>query len=236
MSSNDRDHIPAAALGRFSWKRPITSYTRVHYWVSRWITPVTRNKAWLVRKRRWDGLEYLNVGCGYGLYEGFVNMDIVWKPGVLVWDISTIAHTPLPFADATFKGIYTEHCLEHIELDEARANMREWHRVLKPGGSVRVIVPDAAIYINGWIASREGRYVELPYALEHAEATPMMSINRVSRDAHKYLYDYDTLALLLREAGFPEVRQCAFGQGRDPMLLKDSKSREWESLYVEATK
>lgn len=236
MSTHDRDTIPPEALGRFSWKRPITSYTRVHNWVSRCITPFTRNKAWLVRKRRWAGKEYLNVGCGYGLLDGFVNMDIIWKPGVLVWDISTIARHPLPFADGTFKGIYTEHCLEHVDLEAGRANMREWLRVLKPGGTVRIIVPDAAIYINGWNAAREGRYVELPYAVEHGEATPMMSINRVSRDAHKYLYDYDTMAHLLREAGFTDVRQCMFGQGRDPGLLHDSKRREWESLYVEATK
>ncbi len=228
--------IPQESLGRFSWRRPITSYTRVHYWVSRYITPLTRNRAWLVRRKKWARLDYLNVGCGYGLHPGFVNMDIIWKPGVLVWDIGRIARDPLPFRDGTFKGIYTEHCLEHIELDEARANMREWHRVLKPGGIVRIIVPDGEIYIDGWIAHRSGKAVELPYARQWGEATPMMSINRVSRDAHKYLYDYETMALLLREAGFRDVRKCSFGMGSDPMLLKDSKHREWESLYVEATK
>ncbi|MBK7945858.1 MAG: methyltransferase domain-containing protein [Flavobacteriales bacterium] len=228
--------IPKESLGRFSWKRSITSYTRVHNWVSRYITPFTRNKGWLLRKRRWKDLDYLNVGCGYGLYSGFVNMDIIWKPGVLVWDIARIARDPLPFPDNRFKGIYTEHCLEHVELDEACANMREWHRVLKPGGTVRVIVPDGEIYIDGWIAHREGKHVELPYAKQWGEATPMMSLNRVGRDAHKYLYDGETLIHLLREAGFSEVRKLSFMQGRDPMLLKDSKSREWESLYVEAIK
>jgi len=228
--------LPKGNLGRFSWRRSVTSYTRVHNWVSKYITPVTRNRNWLVSQKLWAGREYLNVGCGYGLYPGFVNMDIIWKPGVLVWDIAKIAEAPLPFPDKAFKGIYTEHCLEHIELEQARANMREWHRVLKSGGTVRVIVPDGEIYINGWIAHREGRKVELPYAKQWGEATPMMSLNRVGHDSHKFVYDYETMALLLREAGFKEVRKLSFGQGRDPELLKDSKHREWESLYVEATK
>lgn len=222
--------------GRFSWSRPLTSYTRVHLWVSKYLLPFTRNRSWLVRKARWAGKEYLNIGCGYNLYEGFVNADYVWKPGVLAWDISRLDKEPFPFASGTFKGIYTEHCLEHVDLAAGWANVREYHRLLRPGGHVRIIVPDGEIYIDGYVARRAGKDVQLPYAVQEKEATPMISINRVSRDAHRFLYDFETLAHMLREAGFTDIRKERFGQGQDPMLLRDSKSREHESLYVEARK
>ncbi len=228
--------IPPEELGRFSWKRPLTSYTRVHDAVTRYLMPFIRNRRWLVRKRRWSGKDYLNVGCGYGLYEGFVNLDYIWKPGVLCWDVSRLDKEPLPFADNTFKGIYTEHCLEHIDLEASWACLRDLHRVLKPGGRVRIIVPDGEIYIDGYIAHRAGNTIELPYAKQNKEATPMISINRVGRDAHKFLYDYETLAYMLKETGFSAIKKERFGSGADPFLLRDSKHREWESLYVEAVK
>lgn len=231
-----RKVIAKEDLGRFTWGRPITSYTRVHVFVSDYLTPITRNKSWLVRKSRWSGLEYLNVGCGYNIYDGFVNVDLMWKPGVLVWDISRIAREPLPFADGTFKGVFTEHCLEHVDFDAAWDNLREYHRLLKPGGTLRVVVPDGEIYIDGWIANRAGRPVELPYARERKEATPMISINRIARLHHSFLYDHETLAYMMREVGFKDIRKEKFRSGRDPRLLQDSDYRELESLYVEATK
>ena len=124
-------------LGRFTLGRSLTSYTRVHLWASKYVLPFIRNKAWLVCKGRWAGREYLNIGCGYNLYDGFVNMDYIWKPGVLCWDISRLEKEPFPFADGTFKGIYTEHCLEHVDLKAGWNNVREYFRLLKPGGHIR---------------------------------------------------------------------------------------------------
>jgi hypothetical protein len=51
------------------------------------------------------------------------------------------------------------------------------------------------------------------------------------------MYDYETLSLWLREAGFSSVVRVSFRQGRGPSeLLIDSEKRAFESLYVEATR
>jgi predicted SAM-dependent methyltransferase len=49
----------------------------------------------------------------------------------------------LPFDDSTLHFIYSEHFLEHLFFDEAVSLLRECHRVLKPSGVIRTVVPDA---------------------------------------------------------------------------------------------
>ena len=62
-----------------------------------------------------------------------------------------------------------------------------------------------------------------------------MSVNRIAReDGHLYLYDFEVLAAMLREAGFVDVERQRFRRGRDPKLLLDTEARALETLYVEA--
>lgn len=47
------------------------------------------------------------------------------------------------FADGTFDQIYASHVLEHFDYrDELLATLKEWHRVLVPGGALALSVPD----------------------------------------------------------------------------------------------
>ena len=64
----------------------------------------------------------------------------------------------------------------------------------------------------------------------------MISINRIFRYGHHFIYDFETMEYMLRTVGFKDIRKEKFGSGRDPMLLRDSKLREVESLYVECIK
>jgi len=78
--------------------------------------------------------------------------------------------------------------------------------------------------------------VEIYRAQELNEITPMMSINRIARSGHEFLYDYETLKYMLQETLFCDIKQESFKSGRDPMLWQDSEHRIPESLYVEASK
>lgn len=53
---------------------------------------------------------------------------------------------------------------------------------------------------------------------------------------HRFIYDFEVLSGLLKEAGFREVQKRSFGAGSDERLLIDSPGRRSESLYVEARK
>ena len=79
----------------------------------------------------------LNLGCGRFKRDGFVNVDTVpeCKPDVL-HDLNDM---PYPFADDQFQLVEADHVLEH--LSDPFAAMRELHRIVEAGGTVRIRVP-----------------------------------------------------------------------------------------------
>lgn len=85
--------------------------------------------------------EYLNIGCGgrYASGDKWTNIDI--RPvnhSILPFDI----RKGLPFGDGAFELVYHSHLLEHLDRSSAPGFMKECFRVLKPGGILRVVVPD----------------------------------------------------------------------------------------------
>ena len=82
-------------------------------------------------------MKKLNVGCGENIKKGYINLDIRKLPGVdVVWNLNK---TPYPFKDNEFNEILALNVLEHI--DDHSVAIREFHRILKPGGKVIIEVP-----------------------------------------------------------------------------------------------
>ena len=79
----------------------------------------------------------LNLGCGYFKKEGFINLDIskLCEPDIL-HDLDVI---PYPFNNNYFELIESDHVLEH--LSNPFEVMKEFHRILKPGGILKINVP-----------------------------------------------------------------------------------------------
>jgi predicted SAM-dependent methyltransferase len=84
-------------------------------------------------------MKLLNVGCGSVFHPTWVNLDLVSNSvDVQAFDI----RQGFPFPNSTFDACYSSHLLEHFTLEEARSFIEECFRVLKPGGILRVVVPD----------------------------------------------------------------------------------------------
>ena len=80
--------------------------------------------------------ERLNLGSGTDIRPGWVNLDIAPLPGVdVVHDLSEL---PLPFPDESFSEIVAKDILEHLDWIPV---MRELHRILRPGGRLKVTSP-----------------------------------------------------------------------------------------------
>ena len=80
-----------------------------------------------------------NLGCGSQICPDWINIDLVRTgPGVVAHDLST----GIPLPDVSCEVVYHSHVLEHLRRPDAQFFMRECFRVLKPGGILRVAVPD----------------------------------------------------------------------------------------------
>lgn len=97
-------------------------------------------------------MKLLNIGCGSTSHPGWTNVDIVPSGSeVLVHNI----RKGLPFKDDTFDAVYHSHVLEHIPRAEAEKFVKEAVRVLKPGGIMRVVVPDLEAIVRLYIEKLE---------------------------------------------------------------------------------
>ena len=99
---------------------------------------------------------YLNLGCGTRFHSAWTNIDFI---GATPEVISHNLRNGLPYADDAAEVVYHSHVLEHFSRDDGRAFLRECRRVLKPGGIIRVVVPDLESVVATYLR-----------ALEHAAA------------------------------------------------------------------
>ena len=216
---------------RISADRKLTDYSKIR----RLITRLLRNNRLFTRPVRPGS--YLNLGCGPNIDKGFVNIDATWVPGL---DTCSDIRRGLHLSDSSIGGIFSEHCLEHLSLDEGRALLRECRRVLAPKSIIRLIVPGRELYARGYVKYLDGMEVTLPneYFINRTSvALPVALINELFYGSgHRFIYDFQALSDLLHEAHFGEVKKHSFGVGSDERLLIDSPGRRSESLYVEARK
>lgn len=192
----------------------------------------------LRRLRKRLGLR-IQIGCGGFPREGWLNVDshakVSAKEGVeiLLHDV----RRPFPLSSGCAELVFLSHVLEHlIRPDHSTVLLGEIYRLLKPGGVVRIVVPDAAKFLAAYFEPQHPLRPCFPDA-----KTWMEVVNKMAREdsfAHKYFYDFDTLASDLRRVGFDMVCETAPGQSTYPELVLDHPEpfRRSISLYVEAVK
>lgn len=97
-------------------------------------------------------MKYLNLGCGNRYHPDWTNIDIVSRgPGVIAHDLSQ----GIPLPDASCDVVYHSHLLEHFPKDKALPFLRECYRVLKPGGIIRIAVPDLERIVRLYLKALE---------------------------------------------------------------------------------
>ena len=144
----------------------------------------------------------------------------------------------LPVPDASATVVYASHVLEHFGRYEYKAVLKEWHRVLAPGGTLRLAVPDfaacAALYYESGLSDRISGLIGL-----------LVGGQRDSNDFHKMVFDEQSLRQDLLETGFAQVRPWNwrdtehagvddYSQAHIPHLRKDDD--RLMSLNLEALK
>jgi len=123
------------------------------------------------------------------------------------------------FGDGTFEALYASHVLEHFDYKDALpAALREWHRVLAPGGTLYVSVPDLAV-LSSLFVLRDQLTMQDRFLVMRM----MFGGHIDAHDYHQVGLDVEFLATFLGEAGFVNLRRVkSFGLFEDTsnMLFK----------------
>jgi predicted SAM-dependent methyltransferase len=93
-------------------------------------------------------LNYVNLGCGAHFHPQWVNVDFS-KTGEGVISHNLLAG--VPFNDNEFDVVYHSHVLEHFQKRDAISFINECYRILKPGGIIRIAIPDLEQIVNNYL-------------------------------------------------------------------------------------
>ena len=141
-----------------------------------------------------------------------------------------------PFPDGSVDLAHSEHFLEHLDRREGEQHLSEVHRILKPGGRYRVVVPAGIRFIERYLAGDDEFFTKaFPWA-----DRPMQAVHDILyfAGAHKNVFDRAELQHLGARAGFEAVIETEANQSDIPALNIDvpDSQRVAESLYVEFIK
>ena len=225
----------------------------------------------------------LHLGCGLNVVEGWLNVDgswnarlakyprlrralaaahvipreaaqVDWRGDLRILDV----RDPLPFATGSYDAIYASHLLEHLYLDDALRLLRECFRVLRPGGVLRLVVPDLKAIVreyNGeqpFYNSASGDFASMSAAdrmnrrLLFRGASPprgnvFMRVYAALKDfqTHKWMYDAESLVAHVRSVGFAEAAERGFCDSRIADIDRiehPGRVLQGEGVCVEAVK
>jgi predicted SAM-dependent methyltransferase len=147
----------------------------------------------------------LHLGCGRRHLPGFIHVDLADLPHI---DHQSDLRTLPMFKDETADLIYACHVIEYFDRVEVVDVLREWHRVLKHGGVLRLAVPDFDAMTE--VYRRTGNLALVHGPLYGRIEIPTASGPRVLY--HRTVYDFDSLRSTLEVAGFRGVRRYDWRQ------------------------
>lgn len=181
-------------------------------------------------RRRRPAKPLLQIGSGLNPLSDFENVDFYFTHRGQARHVGHDIRRPLPYADNSFEGAFSEHTLEHMYPADALHLIAEVARVLKPGGVFRCSVPDLGKYVRFYCG--EGDTEAFGMFRSGCEAFWNLTQNHL----HRSVWDADMLRQQMLDHGFTSATERGYGEGEDPRLVVDLEHRAWESLYVEGRK
>jgi SAM-dependent methyltransferase len=149
----------------------------------------------------------LNLGCGDKILPGYVNVDVAESRSGKRPDVLCDLHRLTPFEDNSADEILSVHVVEHFWRWEVVEVLKEWVRVLKPGGLMIVECPNLKSACEAFLADPErrasggpdGRSTMWVFYGDPSWCDPLM--------VHRWGYTPQSLSALMAEVGLVNIRQ-----------------------------
>jgi SAM-dependent methyltransferase len=176
----------------------------------------------------------IEIGGGPHPQPGFVHVDN--DPDAACLEALADAWS-LPFPDSWADQLVAIHALEHIPPPRLEETLREWHRVLRTGGSLRVHVPNGPAIMQAFMeAPVKGKWRAMGSLLGQLCGPSTTGPQQLwRRSDHQIIFDAELLAWALARASFVDVADVSDE-------VRDRHAEAWEavipcySLVMEARK
>jgi predicted SAM-dependent methyltransferase len=214
----------------------------------------------------------LNLGCGSLRPNGWINTDSSLNANIqkiplfgksisklinpIVYDNSNMIYMNLnkkwKYKNETVDIVYASHLFEHLTLKSAKLFLEEAFRTLKPGGVIRIVVPDLYKTVKKYIHEYENENTLDPteyimWAINMHREGQYGNVSFLKGiflelqgypHQHKFMYDEKSLKHRLQNFGFIEILSQEYGNSKYIDSIKDveGKSESYLSIYIEAKK
>jgi predicted SAM-dependent methyltransferase len=129
-----------------------------------------------------------------------------------------------PYRSGEFSAAFSSHVIEHLYHDQAVFALREVHRILMPGGTLRISVPDLDKCIARYDSANADDFCSAVFEAKQVR----------EKNQHHWMYNETSMRELLQEVGFRQVYRCKYREGKSPDV--DKMDNRPESLFMEAVK
>lgn len=135
----------------------------------------------------------IEFGCGETpTKEDFKTCDIRDLPGIdfvcSAWEIDKLV------GENTVDEIFSRHFFEHLTFKQGEYLLTVWHKILKPGGRIEMMIPNMRAHVQQWI-DRDSRAARNIYGHQRGNFDDVW-------DVHKSGYDVDSLRELIHKHNF----------------------------------
>jgi len=183
-----------------------------------------------------EGTVYLglNIGCGTAgtcYRPPYINLDIETKPQYMdSWKkkkesgpmrFMVADCTKLPFKDGVFNEIFAGHVLEHFNEGGIVSVLKEWYRVIKKGGRIKVCIPDFEFAVKIYLGQIQwkdydpsGGLVLRKKGVIHGASGPILrniyghTQSDPTKGDHLMSFDFESLCWYMGRAGFKNMRRA----------------------------
>ncbi len=174
----------------------------------------------------------LHWGCGDWIEPGWINADAKDLPGV---DLCCDIRDGLPLANESIDYAVSVHAFPELTLEEQVPALRELHRVLRPGGVLRLALPDLDLAVDAYRRGDRGYFLVPDERAESLGAKLVVQL--LWYGFSRTVFTFDFVSELLAEAGYSRIDRCTFREtvSEFPEIVS-LDNRPAESLFVEAVK
>ena len=149
----------------------------------------------------------------------------------------------LPVPAGSCRAVYCSHVLEHLALDDFRIALKNTRDYLQEDSIFRFVLPDLEKLAQEYLSSDDPNaallFMEQAHLGRKARAKGMNGFMRqwLGNSAHLWMWDFKSMSLELKQAGFRQVRRAEFGDSQDSRFSEVEELHRWQDcLGMECVK